>query len=42
MKDSLGIEPHEETENEGKKSVKKMQKPKDEEALVDSTLHTGN
>ena len=42
LKDSLGKEPHEESENEGKKSVKKTQKPKDEEEHVNSTLQTGN
>ena len=35
-------DPHEESENEGKKSIEKTQKPKDEEKHVDSTLHTGN
>ena len=42
LKDSLGKEPHEESDNEGKKPVEKMQKPKDEEEHVDSTLHTDN
>ena len=42
LKDSPGKGPHEESENKGKKSVEKMQKPKDEEEHVDSTLHTGN
>ena len=42
LKDSLGKEPHEESENKGKKSIKKMQKPKDEEEHVNSTLYTGN
>ena len=42
LKDSLGKEPHEESENKGKKSIEKMQKPKDEEKHVDSTLYTGN
>ena len=42
LKDSLGKEPHEEPEYEGKKSVEEMQKPKDEEEIVNSTLHTGN
>ena len=32
--------PQEESDNEGKKPIEKMQKPKDEEEHVDSTLHT--
>ena len=42
LKDSIGKEPHEESDNKGKKPVEKTQKPKDEEEHVDSTLHTGN
>ena len=42
LKDSPGKEPHEESENKGKKSAKKMHKPKDEEEHVDSTLYMGN
>ena len=42
LKDSPGKEPHEEPENEGEKSIKKMQNSKDEEEQVDSTLYTGN
>ena len=42
LKDSLGKDPHKESENKAKKSIKKMQKLKDEENHVDSTLHTGN
>ena len=42
LEDSLGKEAHEESENEGKKSIKETQKPKDEEEHVTSTLHTGN
>ena len=42
LKDSLGKEPSKESDNKGKKPVEKMQKPKDEEEHVDSTLHTGN
>ena len=41
LKDSPGKEPHEESQNKGKKSVEKMQKPKDEEEHVDSTLYMG-
>ena len=41
-KDSLGKEPHTESENEGEKPVKKTQKPKDEEEHVKPTLNTGN
>ena len=36
LKDSPGEEPHEESENIGKKSVEKTQKPKDEEEHVES------
>ena len=42
LKDSPGKEPHEESGNKEKKPVEKMQKPKDEEEHVDSTLHIGN
>ena len=42
LKDSQGKEPHIESENEGEKSVKKMQKPKDEEEHVEPSLNTGN
>ena len=42
LEDSPGKEPREESENKGKKSVKEMQKPKDEEEHVNSTLHMGN
>ena len=42
LKDSLRREPHGESENEGEKPVKKMQKPKDEEEHVKPTLNTGN
>ena len=42
LKDSLGKEPHIESENEGEEPVKKTQKPKDEEEHVKPTLNTGN
>ena len=42
LKDSPGKEPHTESENEGKKPVKKMQKPKDEEEHVEPTLNASN
>ena len=42
MKDSLGKEPHVESENEGEKPIEKMQKPKDEEEHVKPTLNKGN
>ena len=42
LKYSPGKEPHEESENKGKKSVEKTQKPKDEEEHVNSTLYMGN
>ena len=42
LKDSLGKEPHEESENKGKKSIKKLQKTKHEEEHINSTLYTGN
>ena len=42
VKDSLGKEPHKESDNEGKKSIKNTQKLRDEEEHVDSTLSMGN
>ena len=42
LEDSPGKEPHEESDHKGKKPVKKMQKPKDKEEHVNSTLHMGN
>ena len=42
LEDSPGKEPYKETDDEEKKHVKEMQKPKDEEEHVDSTLHAGN
>ena len=42
MKDSLGKEPHVESENEGEKPIEKMQKPKDEEEHVKPILNKGN
>ena len=42
LEDSPGKEPHKDSENKGKKSVEEMQKSKDEEEHVDSTLHMGN
>ena len=42
LEDSPGKEPYKETDDEEKKPVKEMQKPKDEEEHVDSTLHAGN
>ena len=39
---SLEKDPYEETDDEEKKLVKEMQKPKDEEEHVNSTLHMGN
>ena len=42
LKDSPGKEPHEESDNEGKKPVEKMQNSKDEEQQDDPTLYTGN
>ena len=42
VKDPMAKEPHEESENEGEKPVKKMQKPKHEEEHVETTLNTGN
>ena len=40
--DSLGKERYKETYDKEGKPDKEMQKPKDEEEHVDSTLHTGN
>ena len=40
MKDSLRKETYKESENEGEKPIKKMQKPKDEEEHVEPTLNT--
>ena len=42
MKNSLGKEPHKESDNEGKKPMEKTQKPQDEEEHVDSILCMGN
>ena len=42
LKDSLGKEPCEETDDKEEKPDEEMQKPKDEEEHVNSTLHTGN
>ena len=42
LDDSLGKEPYEETNDKEKKPVEEMQKPKDEEEHVNSTLHMGN
>ena len=42
LKDSLGKEPCEETDDKEEKPDEDMQKPKDEEEHVNSTLHTGN
>ena len=42
LEDSPGNEPYEETDDEEKKPVEEMQKPKDEEEHVTSTLHMGN
>ena len=42
FKDYLRKDTRKESDNEGKKSVEKMQKPKDEEEHVYSTLYTGN
>ena len=39
---SPGKEPYEETDNQEERPDEKMQKLKDEEEHVDSTLHTGN
>ena len=40
--DSPGKEPYEETDDKEEKPDEEMQKLKDEEELVKSTLHTGN
>ena len=42
LEDSLGKEPHEETDDKEEKPDEEMQKPKDGEEHVNSTLHTGN
>ena len=42
LNDSLKKEPCMGSENEGEKTVKKMQKQKDEEEHVEPTLNTGN
>ena len=42
LKDSMGKESYEETDDEEKNPVKEMQEPKDEEEHVDSTLQMGN
>ena len=42
LKGSLKKEPHEESENEGEKPVKKTQKQKHEEEHVEPTLNKGN
>ena len=42
LKISLRKEPHVESENKGEKTIKKMQKPKDEEEHVEPTLNIGN
>ena len=42
LKDSLGKEPHTESENEGEKLMEKTQKTKDEEQHVEPTLNTAN
>ena len=42
LKESLGKDPHIESENEREKPVKKMQKAKDEEENVEPTLNTDN
>ena len=42
LEDSPGKEPHKESDDKGKKPVEEMQKPKDEEEHVNSTLHMGN
>ena len=39
---SLGKEPCEETDDKEEKPDEEMQKPKDDEEHVNSTLHTGN
>ena len=40
--DTPGKEPYEETDEKEEKPVEEMQKPKDEEEHVNSTLHMGN
>ena len=42
FEDSLGKEPCKEMDDEEEKPDEEMQKPKDEEEHVNSTLHTGN
>ena len=42
LKDSPGKVPHTESEYEGEKPIRKMQKPRDEEDHVVPTLNTGN
>ena len=42
LKDPQAKEPQEESENEGEKPIKKMQKLKHEEEHVEPTLNTGN
>ena len=42
LEDSPGKEPCEETDDKEEKTDKEMQKPKDEEEHVNTTLHTGN
>ena len=42
LNDSPGKETYEESDDKEKKLVEEMQKPKDEEEHVNSTLHTGN
>ena len=42
LEDPLGKEPCKETDDKEEKPDEEMQKPKDEEEHVDSTLHTGN
>ena len=42
LEDPLGKEPYKETDDEEKKLVEEMQKPKDEEEHVNSTPHIGN
>ena len=42
LKGSPRKEPHEESENEGEKPVKKLHKPKDEEEHLEPTLNIGN
>ena len=42
LEDTPGKEPYEETDDKEEKPVEEMQKPKDEEEHVNSTLHMGN